>query len=102
MKQEKSCGAVIYSLIDNQRYYLIEKMVKGHYAMCKGHVEANETEILTTLREIKEETNLEVKLDSSFRKTLSYSPAYGINKEVVYFVAYAPNIETIPQKEEVD
>ena len=87
MKQEKSCGAVIYSLIDNQRYYLIEKMVKGHYAMCKGHVEANETEILTTLREIKEETNLE---------------AYGINKEVVYFVAYAPNIETIPQKEEVD
>ena len=60
MKKEKSCGAVVYKIINNQIFFLIEKMQRGHFSIPKGHVENNETEIETALREIKEETNLDV------------------------------------------
>ena len=63
MIKEKSCGAVIYKIIDNQVYFLVEKMQRGHYALTKGHVENNETEVETATREIKEETNLDVIID---------------------------------------
>ena len=86
-KREKSCGAVIYQLNNNHILYLVEKMVGGHYALCKGHVEGSENETETALREIKEETNLDVIIDTSFRETTKYSPYPGCMKEVVYFIA---------------
>ena len=89
MIKEKSCGAVIYKIIDNQVYFLVEKMQRGHYALTKGHVENNETEVETATREIKEETNLDVIIDTNFREVISYSPYEGCIKDVVYFIAKA-------------
>ena len=60
MTREKSCGAVVYKIENDDIRILIEKMKLGHYSIPKGHVENNETEIETALREIKEETNLDV------------------------------------------
>ena len=89
MIKEKSCGAVIFKIIDNQIYFLVEHMKKGHYALTKGHVENNETEVQTAIREIKEETNLDVIIDTNFREVITYSPYEGCIKDVVFFIAQA-------------
>ena len=101
MIQEKSCGAVVYRVENKQRLYLIEHMKLGHISICKGHVENNETEVETAMREIKEETNIDVEVDTRFRETTIYSPYEGILKEVVYFVAKALSNTLINQECEV-
>lgn len=87
MKKEKSCGAVIYKIVDNIPYFLIQKMSLGHISLCKGHMEENETEIETAKREILEETSLEVEIDINFKETITYSPKEGVIKDVVFFIA---------------
>ena len=67
----------------------------------KGHVEENETEEETALREIKEEVGLNVIIDSGFRIVETYSPKDGFVKDVVYFVAYSKSMDTTMQAEEV-
>lgn len=101
MKQEKSCGAVVYYLDGNEPLFLIEEMKQGHYAMCKGHVEKDENEHQTAFREIKEETGIEACFVEGFREITSYSPYPGAIKEVVYFLAYSNTTDTVPQPEEV-
>lgn len=101
MIKEKSCGAVVYKKEEEKIYILIEEMKAGHYSIPKGHVENNETEIETALREIKEETNLEVNLDSNFREVVSYSPYEGCIKDVVFFVAEAKTFDMKEQLIEV-
>ena len=101
MIKEKSCGAVVYKKEKEKIYFLIEEMKAGHYSIPKGHVENNETEIETALREIKEETNLEVNLDSNFREVVSYSPYEGCIKDVVFFVAEAMTFDMKEQLIEV-
>lgn len=87
MKKEISSGAVIYKLINNKLYFLIEYMSLGHISLVKGHQEKNETLSETALREIKEETNLYVLLDTNFSHTITYSPFEGIIKDVIFYVA---------------
>ncbi len=101
MKHEKSCGAVVYQYAEGKPLFLIEHMALGHTSIPKGHVENGETEEETATREIREETNLEVELDSCFRHTVSYSPAPGIQKEVVFFIARAVSEKLINQECEV-
>lgn len=102
MNYEKSCGAIIYALLNEQRQYLlIRHMNGGHWAFAKGHVEEGETEIETALREIDEETGLTVQLNSQFRESISYQPKEDITKEVVYFIAQANTQEVRRQEIEV-
>lgn len=66
IKKEKSCGAVVYKIINDQRYYLVEKMNLGHASIPKGHVEpTDKNDEDTARREIKEETSLNVTIDLS-------------------------------------
>ena len=101
MKHEKSCGAVVYKIIEDRAVFLIEHMALGHVSIPKGHVENGETETQTALREIKEETNLDVSLDTGFRNVISYSPRPGVVKDVVFFVAEAVSDELKNQECEV-
>ena len=90
MKKEKSCGAVIYKIDENKRIsFLIVKQKTGNFGFPKGHVEEGETEKETAIREIKEETNIDALVDTNFRMVSTYSPAKGIIKDVVFFVAIA-------------
>lgn len=98
---EKSCGAVVYSVANNEQKYLIVQMQLGHYGFPKGHVESGETEIQTALREIREETRLSVSIDTRFRESVEYSPYEGCMKEVVFFIASASDVETHRQVEEI-
>ena len=102
MKKEKSCGAVVYQFQDDQLYLLILKMRKGHYSIPKGHVENQESEEETAVREIKEETNLKVKIDTSFREVITYFPFEGVSKDVVFFVAKYIDGEVKEQESEVE
>lgn len=101
MIYEKSCGAVIYLENDGTRVYLVEKMLKGHNSLCKGHVEANDTEHQTAAREILEETNLKICFVDGFRECIEYSPYSDCLKEVVFFLARAESIDVSAQPEEV-
>lgn len=102
MKYEKSCGAVIYDYDNNILKILLIKHNVGHWSSPKGHIENNETEEETALREIKEETNLIVELDTNFRKQITYSPKEGVIKDVVFFVAKAKTKDIIKQDAEVE
>jgi len=101
MKHEKSCGAVVYKEGQGQIVFLVERMAAGHTSIPKGHVEDGETEEQTAIREIKEETNLDVTLDTGFRHTISYDPYPGIHKDVVFFIARAVSDALINQACEV-
>ena len=101
MKKEKSCGAVVYRRREGNMEFLLEHMVQGHTSIPKGHVEAGETEEETARREIREETNLEVELDTAFRHVITYSPGTGIVKDVVFFIAEAKPGKMINQECEV-
>ena len=89
MKREKSCGAVIFRQEDGGRYYLVLKSTQGHWTLCKGHVEGDETERETAIREIREETGLAVGFVDGFREVITYSPKPGVTKDVVFFLARA-------------
>ena len=101
MIHEKSCGAIVYTNAGGERLYLVEQMLGGHWGVPKGHIEANENEKETAIREIKEEVGLDVVIDCGFRAVDTYSPAKEIIKDVVYFVAYSKSTDTIMQIEEV-
>lgn len=103
--KEKSCGAVIYKRHESRLYYLVAKMNHGHYSLIKGHVEDGESEVMTAYREIKEETNLDVVIDTSFRNVISYPPYKddpAIIKDVVFFVATPVGGRIRRQDSEVD
>lgn len=103
MKQEKSCGAVVYRVKDSGkiRVLLIRHENGGHWAFPKGHVEGDETEEETALREIREETGLKVELDTGFRHAVAYSPKPDVMKDVIYFAARADTKHVKAQEEEV-
>ena len=101
MKQEKSCGAVIFREENTQRYYLILQSTLGHTTLCKGHVEGDETEPETAVREIREETGLAVEFVDGFREIIAYSPRAGCTKDVVFFLARTQDSRITCQPEEV-
>ncbi|MFA6624654.1 MAG: NUDIX domain-containing protein [Bacilli bacterium] len=102
MKQEYSYGAVVYKKDKEEILFLIEHMALGHISLPKGHIEKGETPLQCTLREIKEETGLDVIVDQSFSHKITYSPANDIIKDVVFFLATPKTSSLIPQKEEVN
>lgn len=101
MKTEYSYGAVVYRKKENKVEFLIEYMTLGHISIPKGHIEEGETEKECALREIKEETNLDVELDMNFSHTISYSPKEGVYKYVTFYLAKATSENIISQLEEV-
>lgn len=101
MRKEKSCGAVIYKYIDNELFILLLKHNLGHWSFAKGHVEDSETEQETAIREIREETNLDVTINSDFRYVITYSPYEGVIKDVVYFLATTNSDNIKAQQSEI-
>lgn len=98
MKYEKSCGAIIF---DKDKILVIQQK-EGHWGFPKGHVEEGETEVETAVREIKEETNLDVEINEKFRYVETYSPAEDVEKDVVFFVAKKIGGDIQVQEEEVN
>lgn len=99
--REKSCGALVYrKKQDRLELLLIRHKNGGHWSFPKGHVESGETEPQTALREIKEETGLDVGLCEGFRQSVEYFPKPHVKKQVVYFLASPDGDDTVRRQEE--
>ena len=89
MHHEKSCGALVFRRDgeDGKLYILmIRHKAGGHRSFPKGHMERGETEYMTAVREVFEETAVQIRIDIDFRETVRYHPLPGVSKEVVYFL----------------
>ena len=96
---EKSCGCIIF---DGDKV-LVVKQRSCIYGFPKGHVEEGETEIMTAIRETKEEVGLDVYVDPNLRFTIKYLVKEDKLKEVVYFVSFLKNNnDVVIQEEEID
>jgi len=97
---EKSCGAVLCTMQDGERKYLLVTNRSGHIGFAKGHVEHNENERQTASREIFEETGLHVQFHPGFRESTTYTIYTAVQKEQVLFLAeFKMQDITIPQGE---
>lgn len=101
---EKSCGAVVfYRGRQNNVNLLLVKNNNGRYwSFPKGHIEDGENEKETAVREIKEETNLDVEICGNFREISEYCPFGKIRKRVVFFLAQAFTDNVQIQESEID
>lgn len=103
MKHEKSCGALVLRRGEDGVDYIL--MIRhrrgGHRSFPKGHMEPGETEFMTAIREIYEETAVQVRSFANFRETVSYSPMPGVQKEVVYFLTRTEQTYISPRAGEI-
>ena len=103
MQHIKSCGFVAYKQIENRNYYLIIKSLNGDVGFPKGHMELGEDELQTAIRELREETGIEVRVVTGFRRQIEY-PLVGISnaiKQSVYFLGICESDSIVCQVEEV-
>jgi len=85
---EKSCGAVLYNNDGgNIKFLLVKGSASNRVGFPKGHIETGETEAETAIREIYEETSLNVVLSSDFKEEYGYIINGYIHKKVIYFLA---------------
>ena len=102
MKHEKSCGIIPFIIDDNKVSVLIIKQNNGVIGFPKGHVELNESEEETALRECLEETGLQAEIVEGYREETSYyMPEYDAQKTVVYFVGIVKDINIHKQDSEI-
>ena len=100
---EKSCGGIIfYKTKQNTKILLVKNNNGRYWSFPKGHIEDGETEQETAVREIKEETGLDVTLVRGFREISEYCPFGKIRKRVVCFLARAFTDNVKIQEEEID
>ena len=97
MKKEKSCGSIV---IDSDMVLLV-KHNAGHWDFPKGHVENDESEEETAIREVKEETNADIKVNTKYRYMTTYSPKEGVEKDVIYFLGEVVTKNLKNQEQEV-
>lgn len=100
---EKSCGAVVFFYsYDGVKILLVKNFNGKYWSFPKGHIEKDEDEMQTAVREIKEETGLDVKIYDGFREISEYSPFSRVKKKVVFFLAEAKSDRVRIQKGEID
>lgn len=104
MKYIKSCGFVVYKQIGIENYYLVIKSLNGDIGFPKGHKEDGENELQTAVRELKEETNVEVNVIEGFKYQIEYKMPEIIDtiKQVIYFLGICVKDDIICQEKEVE
>lgn len=92
MRFEFDGGVLIYKR-DNGYKFLFLKREEGFLDLPKGHIEEGETTEKAAVREAKEESGLDVKVDPFYRYEISYWFYFGrdrIKKKVTFFMAEVP------------
>lgn len=84
---EYSVGGVTCTLRGGEWRFLLCEEQAGYIGFPKGHIQSGECEVECARREIIEETGLSVKIDTNFRKIVSYPLPNGHKKVVVYYLA---------------
>lgn len=98
MDEEHSAGAVVFHR-NSELKYLILHYEEGHWDFPKGHIEEGEDALTAMIREVKEETGLNVDVVFGFKEQIEYffRARYDNgrlkHKIVEYFLAEAPHRE---------
>jgi len=93
MPIERLGGAVVYAEENGEVYMALVHDVFGHWTLSKGRVEENEEIRQATVREMKEELGLDVKIIKRIGENeyIAKDPEIGKKrKQVIYFLAKAP------------
>lgn len=102
---ERSCGAVVFCETDGKRQYVLVREREGFWSFPKGHMEAGETARETALREIREETGLDVELIAGFQTQdehpLAREGRPHVIKQILYFLARCENRQPVAQESEI-
>ena len=99
-KREKSCGAVVYN--PERQLFLIIKMLNGNWGFPKGHTENQETDIQTAIREVTEETGINIKILDGFKKSIKYIPFPEVLKKVIFFIGITKEEKVLIDKGEIE
>ncbi len=93
MQVEKSAGAVVFHRGNEIEYLLL---LSTYWGFPKGRIEENEDERTAALREVREETDLEVTLLEGFRELDEYwyqRKGQRIRKEAIFFAGEAASTQ---------
>lgn len=100
---EKSCGVLIYRKSGEILEFLaVKSKTNGHWGLPKGRMEKDETEKETAIREVLEETGLNIILLDGFKTKIEYQLSDGSLKEVVYFIGTTSDCSVNIQREEIE
>lgn len=99
IKYEISCGA--YVVNDDNKVLLVQHRNGGHWDFPKGHMELNETKKETAVREVFEETGVEIEIVSDKEYEITYEPKVNTLKTVIFFEAKCLNDNLKKQECEV-
>ena len=95
---------VVFTRKENNIYFAIVKSLEGYYGFPKGHIEGNETEEETALREIYEEIGIRAQIITGFR-TIDEHPVPNkkdVIKRIIYFVAEYDKQQLCYQEDELE
>ena len=100
---ESSCGAVVFRDDGRERrYLLIRNKRSAHWGFPKGHIEKGESNEQTAMREVREETGIDITLMPDFCRCSDYTIQGRIEKNVRIFLGKAQQTEFTRQEEEID
>lgn len=86
---------------NNEYRFLLVRSLEGLWGFPKGHMEKGESEQETALREVKEETGLDVTLVGGFVRRDEYVIKRNTSKKVCYFLAEFTGGTPVPQESEI-
>lgn len=85
---EKSCGMIIFKKFKRQYKVLLIKQINNNWGFPKGHIENNEINLETAIREVKEEVSLsKLKIYNKFYEIEFINDLFNRPKKVIYFLA---------------
>ncbi|KRM68225.1 NUDIX hydrolase [Apilactobacillus ozensis DSM 23829 = JCM 17196] len=102
MVTEIDGGAIVYRLIEDKPYYLLEKSATSDFwGFPKGHIEKGEDLVQAAIREIKEETGIDASIDPNFKYVIEYDMKNGHHKSVTFYSSKVNTDKVMLQKEEI-
>lgn len=106
LRNEISCGALVYCIENQDVKFLLLRYSQGHWDFPKGNKEKGETNLETTRREIKEETGIsDIVFRDRFEKKITYNYCRQnekISKKVIYFLAKTKATNVVLSSEHTD
>lgn len=100
---ESSCGAVVFNEEKGERQFLlIRNRRSAHWGFPKGHIEPGETKEETAIREVLEETGLNIEIVPGFVKNSEYIIQGKIEKSVSIFLGKTTEFDYKLQEEEIE
>ena len=100
---ESSCGAVVFNEEKGERQFLlIRNRRSAHWGFPKGHIEPGETKEETAIREVLEETGLNIEIFPGFVKNSEYIIQGKIEKSVSIFLGKTTEFDYKLQEEEIE